>query len=134
MLDPVTVSVQQGNQLGTPVQEEGYWSSISSASGFRAKAVLDTPSSVTSFPEEVIRDQQARSVTDVIKNDPSVVQAESPLWYDRVMVRGFYLSTDAIITTCPNVPTAIHKQYKLADNIIHLFVRNVSYANLHSLW
>lgn len=88
-------AILKGSEAAAPL-EEGYWAERSSVSGFREADVLTTPFSVSSFPAEVIRDQQARSLTDVVKNDPSVTPAGSPEWYDRVLVRGFYLSVDAI--------------------------------------
>lgn len=42
-----------------------------------------------------MQDQQAKSLLEVTKNDPSVSEANSALWYDRVNIRGFYLSVDA---------------------------------------
>ncbi len=74
----------------------GYRPGRSSASGFRDKPVLETPFSVSAFSAELIEDQQARSVAEVLKNDPAVSLASDPLWYDRVNVRGFYLSVDAV--------------------------------------
>jgi iron complex outermembrane recepter protein len=68
----------------------------STATGFRATIVKDIPFSVSSFSSDFIQDIQARTVLDVTRNDPSVTPAESSLWYDRVNVRGFYLSTDAV--------------------------------------
>ncbi|MES2821104.1 MAG: TonB-dependent receptor [Pseudomonadota bacterium] len=93
------VSVVAGENLygdAPTLQEQGYRAERSSASGFREKPVLDTPFSVSSFPAEVIRDQQAKSLIDLTKNDPSISQANSPLWYDRVNIRGFYLGVNAI--------------------------------------
>lgn len=77
-------------------QERGYRNKRSSVSGFREQEVLDTPFSTTTISAEVIQDQQAKSLIDVIKNDPSVTPADDPMWYDRVNVRGFYLSVDAV--------------------------------------
>lgn len=84
--------------LAAPAQarEQGYRVRRSAASGFREQAVLDTPYSVSAFPAELIQDQQARSLADVVKNDPSVTLASDPMWFDRVMVRGFYLGVDAV--------------------------------------
>jgi iron complex outermembrane receptor protein len=76
--------------------ELGYRPGRSAASGFRDTPVLETPFSVSVFSAELIEDQQARSVAEVLKNDPAVTLASDPLWYDRVNVRGFYLSTDAV--------------------------------------
>ncbi|UOD30462.1 TonB-dependent receptor [Massilia violaceinigra] len=84
--------------LGEPAQarEQGYRLRRSAASGFREQAVLDTPFSVSAFSAELIQDQQAKSLADVVKNDPSVTLASDPMWFDRVMVRGFYLGVDAV--------------------------------------
>jgi iron complex outermembrane receptor protein len=67
-----------------------------STSGFRVQAVADTPFSVGVFSSELMLDQQARSLLDVVKNDPSIAPAGDPLWFDRVNVRGFYLSVNAV--------------------------------------
>lgn len=77
-------------------QETGYRTKRTAAAGFREKALLDTPSSVSAITAEVIQDQQAKSLVDVIKNDPSVALASDPMWFDRVRVRGFLLSVDAV--------------------------------------
>lgn len=77
-------------------KEYGYRVKRSAATGYRDQAIIDTPFSVTAISNEVMRDQQARSLVDVTKNDPSITQAGDPLWYDRVNVRGFYLNTDAV--------------------------------------
>lgn len=77
-------------------REQGYRPKRSSASGFREKSLLETPFSVNAISAEVIQDQQAKSLVDVIKNDPSVTLASDPMWFDRVTVRGFFLSVDAI--------------------------------------
>jgi iron complex outermembrane receptor protein len=68
----------------------------SSAAGFRAQPILDTPFSVATFSSGLIADQQARSLIDITKNDASVASGGDPLWFDRVFVRGFYLSVDAV--------------------------------------
>lgn len=94
-LAPVTVTAGGGANVGAFAQESGYRAKRSSASGYRQKAVLDTPFSVATIPAEAIRDQQARSLLEVTKNDPSVVSQNSPLWYDRVSVRGFGLGHDS---------------------------------------
>lgn len=77
-------------------QERGYRSQRSAVSGFRAQDVLDTPFSVATFSAEVIEDQQAKSLADVIRNDPSISLAGDPHWFERVNVRGFNLSTNAV--------------------------------------
>lgn len=77
-------------------QERGYRAKSSSVSGFREQEVLNTPFSTATISAEVIADQQARSLADVIKNDPSVSLAGDPHWFERVNVRGFHLSTNAV--------------------------------------
>lgn len=93
-LPAVTVSASE--EGSTAQQEKGYRNKKQATSGFTEQSVLDTPYSVTSLPNELMRDQQAKSLVDVTKNDPSVSRANSPLWYDRVNIRGFYLGVDAI--------------------------------------
>ncbi len=91
------VRVTSSVELPLPArQEHGYRVRSSSVSGFREQDVLDTPFSTTTISAEVIADQQARSLASVIKNDPSVSLAGDPHWFERVNVRGFYLSTDAV--------------------------------------
>lgn len=77
-------------------QEAGYRVKRSAASGFRDKPLLDSPFSVSAISAEVIQDQQAKSLVDVIKNDPSIALASDPLFFDRVRVRGFPLGVDAV--------------------------------------
>jgi iron complex outermembrane receptor protein len=89
VLNPVTVQ-------GTALNPDSYRVPASSATGFRAQPVLDTPFSVAGFSSDFIQDIQARTLLDVTRNDPSITQANDPLWYDRVYVRGFYLGTDAV--------------------------------------
>jgi iron complex outermembrane receptor protein len=82
-------------QGGPPSAETGYRSVQQSSAGFTAAPILDTPFQVNSIPAEVFRDQQARSLVEVVLNDPSVSEAGTPPWYDRVQIRGFYLGTDS---------------------------------------
>jgi iron complex outermembrane receptor protein len=96
VLPEVKVTAAAGGQSEAELKEYGYRVKSSSATGFREKAVIDTPFSVTTISSEVMQDQQARSLVDVVKNDPSVSQATDPFFYDRVNVRGFNLSVDAI--------------------------------------
>lgn len=91
------VLVTAGADLGGPTaRERGYRAESSAATGFREQPILDTPFSVVAFPAELITDLQARTLMDVVRNDPSVSRSSSPLWYDRINVRGFYLGVDAV--------------------------------------
>lgn len=59
--------------------------------------VMDTPFSTTSYTSELIQDQQARSVADVLLNNPSVRQARGFGNFQEVYnVRGFLLYSDDI--------------------------------------
>ncbi|WP_147026820.1 TonB-dependent receptor [Methylobacterium oxalidis] len=54
------------------------------------RPVLDTPFNVTSFTDKLIRDQQARSLADVVLNDPSVRNDAPPFSErDSFFIRGF---------------------------------------------
>lgn len=94
-LPAVTVTASASAPLALR-QERGFRARSSSVTGFREQAVLDTPFSTATISAEVMADQQARSLADVIKNDASVSLAGDPQWFERVNVRGFYLSTDAV--------------------------------------
>lgn len=96
VLGAVTVTADKHSSFVALPTELGYRPRYSSATGYRALPVLDTPSSVSSFPAELLRDQQARTLAEVIKNDASVSLAGDPHWFERVNVRGFHLSTNAI--------------------------------------
>jgi iron complex outermembrane recepter protein len=59
--------------------------------------VMDTPFSITSYTNELIQDQQAQSVADVLRNDPSVRQARGfGNFQELYMVRGFPVYSDDI--------------------------------------
>lgn len=54
---------------------------------------MDTPFSATSYTEKYIQDNQARTLIDVVANDPSIrpVYPQSA-WHDTMLIRGFSLS------------------------------------------
>lgn len=57
----------------------------------------DTPFAVTSFTNALIQDQQARSVGDVLQNDPSVRVARGfGNFQESYFIRGFLLSSDYV--------------------------------------
>lgn len=59
------------------------------------RSVLETPFNITSYTEELIRNQNARYVSDVVLNDPSVRNDASTFSErDRFMIRGFELNAD----------------------------------------
>ena len=52
--------------------------------------VMDTPFNVTSYTAELIQDQQARSIADVVVNDPSVrFTTSNGHMYENFRIRGF---------------------------------------------
>jgi len=59
--------------------------------------IMETPFSSTSYTNELIQDQQAKSVADVLLNDPSVRQARGFGNFQEVyMVRGFPVYSDDV--------------------------------------
>ena len=58
---------------------------------------METPFAVTSFTNQLIQDQQARSVGDVLQNDPSVRVARGfGNFQESYFIRGFLLSSDYV--------------------------------------
>ena len=56
---------------------------------------MDTPFAITSYTEELIRDQQARSIADVLQNDPTVrVSKGFGNFQELYVVRGFPVYSD----------------------------------------
>ena len=85
-----TVRVTAPGEILTPSQgkERGYRVERSNATGFDDRPVLDTPFSVTAVTSELIADQQAQSLMDVVRNAPSVT-LQFPTFDDSVSIRGF---------------------------------------------
>ncbi|WP_176088103.1 TonB-dependent receptor [Achromobacter anxifer] len=58
---------------------------------------MDTPFSITSYTNELIQDRQARSVGDVLQNDPGVRVARGfGNFQESYFIRGFILSSDDV--------------------------------------
>lgn len=58
---------------------------------------LDAPYAVNSYTSQTIRDQQARSIADVVANDPSVrVGRAFGTFADHFVIRGFVVSNDDV--------------------------------------
>ena len=63
-----------------------------SFAGFGDTPLLDTPASVSVITEAQLKDQQARLLSDVIKNDASIGENYAPVgYYENISVRGFPL-------------------------------------------
>jgi len=59
--------------------------------------IMDTPFNTTNYTQAVIQDQQARSVADVVQNDPSVRVARGFGNYQELyVIRGFALGSDDV--------------------------------------
>src|SRR5262245_7519201 len=55
------------------------------------RGVMDTPFNQTSYTAKLIQDQQARTIADVLQNDPSVrIKTPSGNGVDGLYIRGFY--------------------------------------------
>jgi iron complex outermembrane recepter protein len=76
----------------TAERERGYRPKDQGVALFGSQSLLDTPFSVSTLSAELIRDQQARTLTEITKNDPSVVATGSGNgFFDTVAIRGFTL-------------------------------------------
>ncbi|MFO2462756.1 TonB-dependent siderophore receptor [Pseudomonas sp. 15FMM2] len=70
----------------------GYQNDSASVGGFSEAPLLDTPSSITVINESLIKDQQARLLSEVLRNDASVGESYAPIgYYENFVVRGFSL-------------------------------------------
>lgn len=97
-LAPIVAVGQAGGQppeTGTIGQPSAPYAGGQMATGARLGAlgnrpVKETPFSVTSYTDKLIRDQQARTVADVTLNDPSV-RMDAPAFSERdsFFIRGF---------------------------------------------
>ena len=70
-----------------------YRPSHASVAGFDSAPLLDTPASVAVIGAALIQDQQARLLSEVLKNDASVGESYAPVgYYENFVVRGFSLN------------------------------------------
>ncbi|AKZ61682.1 TonB-dependent receptor [Herbaspirillum hiltneri N3] len=71
---------------------DAYRARTSGIAGFGETPLLDTPASVSVITEAQLKDQQARLLSDVIKNDASIGENYAPVgYYENISVRGFPL-------------------------------------------
>ena len=74
-------------------QPSSYQSSSASVGGFNEAPLLDTPASISVFSEERLKNQQAKLLSDVLRNDASVGDSYAPVgYYENFVVRGFSLN------------------------------------------
>ncbi|WP_447892579.1 TonB-dependent siderophore receptor [Pseudomonas marginalis] len=83
-LDTVTVVGQETTD---------YQAKKSAVAGFDNAPLLDTPASVAVITEARLKDQQARLLSEVLKNDASVGDSYAPVgYYENFVIRGFALN------------------------------------------
>ncbi|VVN68437.1 TonB-dependent siderophore receptor [Pseudomonas fluorescens] len=72
----------------------GYQAHSASVGGFDATPLLDTPASISVVTEALIKDRQARLLSEVLQNDASVGESYAPVgYYENFVVRGFSLNS-----------------------------------------
>ncbi|SDI98066.1 iron complex outermembrane recepter protein [Pseudomonas flavescens] len=72
---------------------DSYQARSATVGGFTEAPLLDTPASVSVVTRQLLDDQQARLLSDVLKNDASVGEAYAPIgYYENFVVRGFSLN------------------------------------------
>ena len=73
--------------------ESGYRNTTASVGGFDEAPLLDTPASITVINAAMLKDQQARLLSEVLRNDASVGDSYAPIgYYENFVVRGFSLN------------------------------------------
>lgn len=73
--------------------ESGYRNTTASVAGFDEAPLLDTPASITVINAAMLKDQQARLLSEVLRNDASVGDSYAPIgYYENFVVRGFSLN------------------------------------------
>ncbi|NVK33427.1 MAG: TonB-dependent siderophore receptor [Rhodobacteraceae bacterium] len=96
LLDPITVHYLGGLPLPSeasdlpPTAAGGQLAEGARLGILGNRSTLDTPFSINAYTAELAKDQQARSVADVVRNDPSVQQTfPSTSYRDVYTIRGF---------------------------------------------
>ncbi len=84
-LDTVTVFGQD---------DTDYQAKNAAVGGFDDAPLLDTPASVAVITDARLKDQQARLLSEVLKNDASVGDSYAPVgYYENFVIRGFSLNS-----------------------------------------
>jgi iron complex outermembrane receptor protein len=91
-LPPVTVEADTPTDYGLEAESDAYRADTQSVTGLGRQTLLETPHSVNVITRQIIEDQRAVRLADVIQNDASVQHSFSnPTYYDSVTIRGFSL-------------------------------------------
>ena len=115
--EPTTLSdiVVTGSQVSLPPAYAGGQVATGGRVGlFGALDTMETPFSSTSFTEELVRNQQARSVADVLQNDPAVrVSKGFGNFQELYVIRGFPVFSDDM--TYNGLYGVLPRQYVAAE-------------------
>lgn len=94
LLDPVRVEAQADSTALPPAYAGGQVATGGKLGMLGNRDVMDAPVSITSYTAQRVEDQQARTVADVLRNDPSVrALSSSGGMLDSYLVRGFAINT-----------------------------------------
>jgi iron complex outermembrane receptor protein len=88
-------AISEAEIIITGQREQGYVSRKQSGGTFGEQDTLDTPYSITVIPQELLIDQQVRSLGDVVRNDPSTFVSSPPGFNDTINVRGYNLDNSS---------------------------------------
>ncbi|MCE0524216.1 MAG: TonB-dependent siderophore receptor [Methylacidiphilales bacterium] len=101
---PATTGAAKPTQMNTIVvtaQQEGSYQATTASSPFYTQPLLDTPETITVVPHEVIKDQNATTLRDVLRNVPGISfqagEASSTVAGDNLSIRGFNARNDMFI-------------------------------------
>jgi iron complex outermembrane receptor protein len=73
--------------------QDSYASDRASVGGFGDASLLDTPANISVYNEALLKDQHARLLSDVLKNDASSGEAYAPVgYYENFQIRGYSLN------------------------------------------
>ncbi len=79
----------------TGKRETGYVASEQTGVTFGTRDIVDVPQSVSVITQEVLLDQQVRSLGDLVRNDPSVIVSNPPGFNETVNIRGYNLNNSS---------------------------------------
>lgn len=72
---------------------DGYQATEAAVGGGNPAPLLDTPAAISVFNSQLLQDQQARLLSDVLRNDAAVGESYAPVgYYENFVVRGFSLN------------------------------------------
>lgn len=102
-LTPLALSVQLASAQTLPAvtikagADDGYSPTSSNTATKSSTPLRDIPQSVSVIPQQLLRDQAARSMEDALRNVPGVVFSSGDGQRDQVVIRGFSAISDQFI-------------------------------------